>query len=355
MFALPAEAQSSSSGVPANFPPASYKGSQFVDRKGCVFVRAGYDGNVTWGPRMTRARKQSCGQTPTGVGGATAAARPAPRAAEKPVQITLEPSARPAAKPAAAPVRQTATAQRKITVTPAPVPQIPVIAPRPAQPRVTAPVRIQAPIKPQAIARSTTAPSITVPRVPVVPIIRAQASKPVMAQPPRIIRPAPVTVSQVLRRPTVQAHAQNSSGAANCGPGQGFLCTNTGTTATPKFNLIKALPQVEVTSYSATDYKKQQITQLPGNTRILPRRSYEMLQQSKSIHVPEGYRPAWDDDRLNPYRALQTVDGYRQTQQLWTNTVPRRLITADNRDKHKRREPNVVGRAGRLPYVTHGH
>lgn len=46
--------------APANLPPVDYKGVQFVDNKGCIFVRAGRLGEVNWVPRIDQSRKHMC-------------------------------------------------------------------------------------------------------------------------------------------------------------------------------------------------------------------------------------------------------------------------------------------------------
>ncbi len=46
----------------AETPPASFTGSQYVDSRGCAYIRA-RDGG--WYPRVTRQRKQMCGLTPS--------------------------------------------------------------------------------------------------------------------------------------------------------------------------------------------------------------------------------------------------------------------------------------------------
>lgn len=53
---------------PAELPPSSYAADYYVDSRGCAYIRAGYGGNVSWIPRVTRARRVVCGQTPTFAG-----------------------------------------------------------------------------------------------------------------------------------------------------------------------------------------------------------------------------------------------------------------------------------------------
>jgi cell division septation protein DedD len=97
-------------GPPKNPPPASFAGKQFVDSRGCVYMRAGYNGKVTWVPRLDDSKQVLCGYQPTVVPGAVAVA-----------------SAKRPAAPAPAPAAQTAPAAGTAMAAAAPVAVMPPV------------------------------------------------------------------------------------------------------------------------------------------------------------------------------------------------------------------------------------
>lgn len=71
-------ASAQSAGIPAEFPPSSFDGNQFVDSAGCAFIRAGNGGVTNWVPRVDRRRNQLCNFQPTFAAGTPAGPAPAP-------------------------------------------------------------------------------------------------------------------------------------------------------------------------------------------------------------------------------------------------------------------------------------
>jgi hypothetical protein len=89
-------------GPPKELPPASFAGPQYVDSRGCVYMRAGYDGAVKWVPRLGDSHEPLCGYQPTmAAAPAPVAVAAAPMPAEAPARMPA-PVAAPAVAPAGA-------------------------------------------------------------------------------------------------------------------------------------------------------------------------------------------------------------------------------------------------------------
>lgn len=255
-------AQSIADAQPAEFPPASYTGKQYVDSNGCVFVRAGFDGAVTWVPRVNRKRKLLCGMAPT------FASRPAP-----------EPPAQVAAAPAVVPPR---TAAPKPAAAPPPR--------RPTQPAATA----MAPVR-------TVEPSARTAKPPV------RTVKPAV----RTVKPTVRTVKPVVRTVTAPDQAQPPSRTAcpNKSPlSQRYL--------QPSDQPVRCGPQAVSPTIRHDGASHGTGTGRPVVAVAPP----------PKVAPPPGYKPVWEDDRLNPYRGVRTAAGSHQSALVWTNTLPRRLI-----------------------------
>tara|TARA_R100000935_G_scaffold7274_4_gene15485 strand:- start:1322 stop:2647 length:1326 start_codon:yes stop_codon:yes gene_type:complete len=261
---------------PAEFPSASYKGKQYVDSKGCVYIRAGIDGNVTWVPRVSRKRQGVCGFKPTNV--QTAASAPA-GAADAPVQITVN----------SAPV-----AAKQPTVAARPLPQ------RKAKPVV---VRQKAP----KVVRQPVPRSVDVPSAPI-------------AQAPVAVAQVPSTCAGRSAISQQYSGSRTKGVVVRCGPQSAPILPSTAQAA-----VTGTAPSRVGTTRRVTAPAKP--APAHAYTRIVPKHVAINRQNTyANVAVPKGYRPVWEDDRLNPKRAEQNLAGRSQMLLIWTNTVPRRLI-----------------------------
>lgn len=314
---------------PAEFPPASYNGKQYIDSRGCIYIRAGIDGQVTWVPRVSRQRKQLCGYQPTSVAGATATA-PQPAGPEL---ITLD---QPATPVAPAPAPKAAAPQPQVRTAAAPAPA-PAPAPKPVAAKPAAPKPVAAKPVPVATTRTTTARP-----VPVAPVATAA--------------PAPAT-------PRTVAPAATQTGTNVCpgaSAGSQPYINQTGVRCGPQAESPITYGPLRKSSLAS---KGQTGVPVSLETRVVPKHVYDNRQNATNVVIPAGYRSVWQDDRLNPHRAERTLrpaivhssyatpKGYRAVQRdddrlnpmrgvrtaegdaqmnaIWSNDLPRKLLPVE--------------------------
>ncbi|WP_372886217.1 SPOR domain-containing protein [Shimia sp.] len=330
--------------TPSEFPPASYQGRQYVDSKGCVYIRAGVDGATTWVPRMTRSRKVVCGFKPTVVNAAPGATA-APRLDKNVVVIqpaappggsaTVATAARPAPKPTAAKPR----VAQPVVIRPA---AQPAAARPPATPPAKPPAAKPQPApKPVATARAaspkagtttlwdwSTTPSGRQSATPATAATAAPKPKPAAASPRRTLDPTPRRSG--VASPCREGLARTSKHVVRCGP-QSELPYTPGTgnpTAPPPRIIYQRQGGLSGPASPAPGTIVRQ-GEIASTVRVVPRHVYEArLLANDDAAVPEGYRRVFDDGRLNPHRAEQTFAGKAAMDAIWGEKLPRKLKPA---------------------------
>ncbi len=326
---------------PAELPPSSFTANQYVDSKGCVYIRAGVDGNVNWVPRVSRSREVVCGQTPSLGGSRTATAAPAPAAPVQIVPTAPVAQATPAA-PAPAPTRTTPNTVRGAVAN--------ALAPRPVRTVASTPL-VKQRIAPSMQTARAPRPSTfqqAAPRIQAAPTVAPQRR--IQTQ-PRIVRVAPNSQPQRIVPNTRRVGVGVGPCSHISGINQRYLNRTNGNVlcGSPQIarNAVRA-GTVSGGTFHSVNGKVMSGASVSPNAIVVPRHVYDQQQAARlSLGTPKGFRDAWQDDRLNPNRAHQTLGGKSQMDLVWTQTVPRRLVV-----RHSGRDVTRSFPGLRYPYTS---
>jgi hypothetical protein len=268
-----ASAQSANDfGGPKERPPASFTGQQYVDSRGCVFLRAGFGGQINWVPRVRSDRRQLCGYPPTlGPKTEIATADPVPTPAPAPKPL-------PVAKPAAPVLAQGTKPQKAAPPLASYVPPPVVMA---AQPPAPSPRRVA--------THQAAAPAPRGGGAERVASVGMQGKIGCYADAPKAER----------------FRLQGGGAITLCTSGNGDL-----TNARP--------PRVlgGPAAVAASGYLEE---------RHVAPRQVAVSTQDQPV-VPKGYKLAWQDGRLNTQRGVGTAQGWAEQDHLWTRKHPARLV-----------------------------
>lgn len=338
---LPAGAQSlrAVSG-PSELPPPGFKADQYVDSRGCVFIRAGYGGTTAWVPRVGNNRKPLCGQRAS-VSAQVAAPTPT-AAAPAPVVAAVAP-VRPVVKPAE--VAPTVAAQAAPAVRTPPA----VVAAAQPRARVVVPAASYVPARVATVAPQTPTPS-------------GRMKVQIVANPAK----CPGPISGTGERMLSDGRRVVSCGVAHNGTPVYLLAASRTVSASSAARpapvvvraapvAVRAAPVVSATTTPTTTASAQcsglkQINQLylvddgrlvvkcgKGSTYLVVGRADPGLAAPRATAaraaataaatpIPKGYKLAWNDGRLSTTRGSQTAAGDGAMRLVWSDDTPRRLI-----------------------------
>lgn len=269
---------------PAEQPPSSFTSPQYVDSKGCIFIRAGSGGAVTWIPRMNRGREQVCGASPSLAGRSTTTA-------------------------SAATVR-TPTANTNYGTSATEVRMLP--------PRIT--------YRPETTPSPQNAAPQVAPQVIVTNGNRSPAGSGVILtggqQQQRYVTSAPAPTTRYGATAPVRVASGGQGPVGGCGAS---AISSQYMNPTRRAD-VRCGPQAvhPADAWRAGGAGRMAVSgSARGSTYGAP---FEAV--NANPNVPQGYRAAWDDGRLNPNRGPQ---GYGASSGgdrvlMWTSTAPFRLI-----------------------------
>lgn len=101
----------------------------------------------------------------------------------------------------------------------------------------------------------------------------------------------------------------------------GAVRTSTRVSPAPRVDPVVVNPSVVGTLVTPGTAPSKGVSQ---SARILPKHLYEERANRSEVKTPKGYRPAWQDDRLNPRRAEQNLTGHAAMKRIWTLETPQR-------------------------------
>ena len=274
-------------GGPAEMPPADFQGQQYVDSRGCVFMRAGLSGKITWVARIGRDRKPICNDVPMAAAAARLAA-PEMASQTMPEAVAVaQPSAKPVGQPMAT-VASNIRAQSQIGV------QAPVVVP--GLTSVAAPIL--------APAQKALTPRFTAQKI----VSQSGARCPAVA---------PVLQRMVLQSGGTVLVCTRTDGSATGWVSPGYPAGVGGTIKNPMGQ------QVAYSGNIAPNLRQNAASTMGGANvqTVIAGAAIKYRQPEKTQYVA-----AWKDGRLNPLRGKGTAQGWAQQAQVWTQKAPAKLV-----------------------------